>query len=49
MHKCMYDGKILHIYETLPIALFNWKPVRNSDYAKAFLNGFLVTIVTDGY
>ena len=26
MHKCIYDIKVLHVDETPPIILFDWKP-----------------------
>ena len=28
MHKCIYDSKALHVGETPPIILFDWKPGR---------------------
>ena len=44
MHKCIYDSKVLHVDETRPIILFDWKPGRPPDYLKAFLSGFSGTI-----
>ena len=49
MHKCIYDIKVLHVDETPPIILFDWKPGPPPDYPRAFLSGFSGTIVTDGY